>query len=161
MIKAQIIPACEGFKKLNMPKIEDKEFRNQLIDIHFALLDEKEKYEKAAKKTREVIITEPIQKQADEFEELRSKYLAETDAGKKAELERRLNTEFSDVNKATAELGKKLNELGLEEVKIGTVSKKKFREEYAKQDYSAAVVENLHPLLADDPEPAPKKPAKK
>lgn len=161
MIKAQIIPACEGFKKLNMPKIEDKEFRNQLIDIHFALLDEKEKYEKAINKVKEVYITEPIQKRAEEFEKLRQEYIKETDGGKKAELERRLNTEFSDVNKATLDYNKKVNEIGQEEVKIGTVSKKKFREEYAKQDYSAAVVENLHPLLADEQEPAPKKPAKK
>jgi len=160
MKKYQIVPACEGFKKLNMPKIEDKEFRNQLIGIHFDLLDEKEAYEKAIEKIKSVYITEPIQKRAEEFEKLHSEYITETDDGKKAELEKRLNTEFSDVHNATTDYQKKVNELGQEDVNIGTVSKKKFREEYIKQDYSAAVVENLHPLLADEPAEE-KKPKKK
>ena len=149
MLKYKIIPACEGFKKLNMPKIEDKEFRNQLIGIHFDLLDEKEKYEKAVEKLRAVYIV-PLQDRIDEVQKLARQYEGESDPEKRIRLRDQINS-FTDVDEAQIAFQKALEKLNKEEVGVPTISKKKFREEYAKQDYNPEVVENLHPLLADKP----------
>jgi len=158
MYKYKIIAACEGFKKLNMPKIEDKEFRNQLIGIHFDLLDEKEKYEKAVEKLKTVHIV-PLQDKIEEVQKLARQFEGESDQEKRMELRAKINS-YTDVDDAQVAYQKALDKLGKEEVEVQTISKKKFREEYAKQDYNAEVVEKLYPLLADDPA-EPKKPAKK
>ena len=155
MKKYQIIPACEGFKKLNVHKIEDKEFRNQLINIHFDLLDEKEKYEKAVEKLRTVHIV-PVQDYIDEVQKLARQYEGESDPEKRIQLRDKINS-YTEVDDAQIAFQKALEKLGKEEVDIRTVSKKKFREEYAKLEYNAEVVENLHPLLCDDPAENPAK----
>ena len=149
MKKYQIIPACEGFKKLNMPKIEDKELRNELIGIHFDLLDEKEQYERNVDKLRTVYIV-PLQDKIDEVQKLARQYEGESDPEKRIRLRDKINS-YTDVDEAEIAFQKAMEKLGKEEINIRTVSRKKFRQEYAKQEYNAEVVEKLHPLLCDDP----------
>lgn len=66
MKKKQLKPALEALKTFHMTKITDKSVRNKLIALHFALLDEDEKYRKDIDKL-DTVYFGPFEKERKEF----------------------------------------------------------------------------------------------
>jgi len=162
MKKREIKPALEGFKKVNMPKIEDKDFRNKLIAVHLQLLRDGRKYNEKVEDLEAAYLA-PIQERADELQKVAAQFDAETDTEKRAALLKKLNS-YNDVGEARVAFSREVEKLGKQPVKVAPLSLQKFTEEYMKQDYSAEVMEKVFPVFEDDAEEAPaerKKPAKK
>lgn len=159
MIKAQISSVCEGFKKTNLNKIKDKDFKNKTITTHLQLLKLKRAYEQAVEDLRTVHIT-PVQENLEKVQALAREYEGEADAQKRIEIRAKINS-FKDVDDAQIAFSKAVEKLGKEEVKIELIPLDKFIEEvYKEQDYDAAVVDQLFPVFSYE-DAAEKKPAKK
>ena len=160
MIKAQIASVCEGFKKTNLNKIKDKDFKNKTITTHLQLLKLKRAYEQAVEDLRTVHIT-PVQENLEKVQALAREYEGEADAQKRIEIRAKINA-FKDVDDAQIAFSKAMEKLGKEEVKIELIPLDKFIEEvYKEQDYDATVVDQLFPVFTYDAPASPKKPAKK
>lgn len=143
MKKAEIRTVLGALKQIRMPKIEDKELRNAIINNHFAIF-----------KTAKAV-------DAD-IEALRSSHLApyEDELREVDELQRRLQTEpensaslvkeinsHTELQKAVDEFNKAYETLMAEEVEVTPIDSDKFIEEYQKQDYDMSVVEALWPMF--------------
>ena len=126
MKKDEIRTALDALRKIKMPKIEDKDFRNLLIDLHYNLY-------KLGKKV-----------DAD-IEALRAAHLAsyEDDIAKM----KGLPEPGTELFEAITGYDKALNALLAEDVEIPAIDGDKFVSEYRKQDYDASVVEGLFPLF--------------
>lgn len=161
MYKREIRPALDGLKKVNMTKIEDKDFRNKLISVHLQLLKDGRKYNEKVEDL-ETAYLGPIQERADELQKVMAEYEVETDVEKKNELLKKLNS-YSDVGDSRRAFSREVEKLGKQPVKIESLSLQKFTEEYMKQDYSADVMEKVFPIFEEETESAvvQKKTAKK
>ena len=152
---SRVLGAC---KKIRMPKIEDKELRNQIIKDHLILLGKNKKYEQELENLRTVHLG-AYDKQIEKLQELQNQLQTETDRAKQAEIVREINA-MTEVRDAISPLNKAQDELGKKEVKgITLIDAVKFTEELQKQDYDCGIVEDIFPLLSYDVEE--EKPKKK
>lgn len=141
---SRVLGAC---KKIRMPKIDDKDFRNLLIKDHLILLGKNKKYEQELENLRTVHLG-AYDKEIDRLQELQNQLQTETDRAKQAEIVREINS-MKEVREAISAMNKAQDELGKAEVEgITLIDAVKFTEELQKQDYDFGIVEDIFPLLS-------------
>lgn len=145
MFKSEIKAALDAFKKIKMPKIDDKEFRNLLIENHFVLLEAGRKAETKLDDARKVAFSAFEDEQA-KIEDLQREFQGATDDERRA-INREIAS-FTNYWKATREYAKLVDDVNHEEVTgLKKVDRTKFMEAIEKQDYSLEWVEALYPLF--------------
>lgn len=146
MKKSEIKPALEALKKIKMPKIEDKELRNLIIEDHFTLLSLSRRTETKLEDARKVAFAD-LEEDQRAIEELNRKFQgAETDEERRA-INREINS-HEDYFKALEEYRKLIEKENEKEVKgLTKIDRTKFMKELDKQDYTLELVEGLYPLF--------------
>lgn len=145
MKKKQLRIALDALKTIKMTKIEDKPLRNDIIDNHFAMLGEWERFEKAAKKL-ETVHLGSFEDERREFDELQQRMHTCIDRKEQWEIMREINS-HGELRKAIGEYNKAFAELAEEEVEIKLIDRQKFMEEIAKQDFDLELIEALYPMF--------------
>lgn len=145
MKKKNIRTALDALKTIKMPKIEDKELRNGIINDHFTLLKAWDKYEKDVKNL-ETAHLGPFEEERQKVGELQQKLQTTTDRQEQLELSQEINS-HEDLFKAINAYHKAVSDLGEEEVKIKGMDRDKFMDEIAKQDFNLGLIEALYPMF--------------
>ena len=145
MKKKQIRAALDALKTIKMPKIEDKALRNGIINDHYTLLKEWDRYERDAK-ILETVHLGPFEEELKEIGKLQQKLQTSTDRKEQLDLVQEIN-DHEDLIKATNDHKKAVEDLGEEEVEINGIDHDKFMEEIAKQDFNLGLIEALYPMF--------------
>ena len=145
MKKKQIRAALDALKTIKMPKIEDKALRNGIINDHYTLLKEWDRYERDAK-ILETVHLGPFEEELKEIGKLQQKLQTSTDRKEQLDLVQEIN-DHEDLIKATNVHKKAVEDLGEEEVEINGIDHDKFMEEIAKQDFNLGLIEALYPMF--------------
>ena len=146
MKKSEIKPALEALKEIKMPKIEDKDLRNELIENHFALLDAGKKLD-AAIEAKKTVFLESYKEEENEMSELQNKINAAADREEAREIAKEINA-HRDYRAALRLYNEDLERLLKEEIDgLKPIDRVKFMEAIEKQDYKLSWVEALYPLF--------------
>ena len=162
MKKSEINAALAALKEIKMPKIEDKDLRNDLIENHFTLLDAGRKVDAAVEDMR-TVHTEAFKEDEQKIEELQQKLNETDDREEQRALIKQINS-FDARNKAVKQFNEEAAKLYAEEVTgLKPINREKFTEEIKKMDnMKLSWVEALYPLFViDQSEPAATAPKKK
>lgn len=160
MKKSEINAALAALKEIKMPKIEDKDLRNDLIENHFTLLDAGRKVD-AAVADKRTVYTEAFKEDEQKIEELQQKLNETDDREEQRALIKQINS-FDARNKAVKQFNEEAAKLYAEEVTgLKPINREKFMEEIKKMDnMKLSWVEALYPLFVlenKEPEAATKK----
>ena len=147
MKKKNIRTALDALKTIKMPKIEDKALRNGIINDHYTLLKEWDRYERDAKNLETVHLA-PFEEERQKVGELQQKLQTCTDRKEQLALVQEINS-HEDLLKAINDHNKAVADLGEEEVEIKGIDHDKFMEEIAKQDFNLGLIEALYPMFTE------------
>ena len=147
MKKFEIKSALDALKKIKMPKIEDKDLRNVLIENHYVLYDAGMKYDAAIEREKDVLLG-AYKEEQQVIEDLQRKLqMSESGSDEQRDIIRELNS-HEDYYKAVAKLNEKIIALGKENIDgLKKVDREKFMQELEKQEYDFNIVEGLYPLF--------------
>lgn len=145
MKKRELRLVLDAFKRIKMPKIEDKDLRNKMITCHLALIKELKKYEAELEDFR-VVHLGAFDDELAEYQELQNKINIEMNPEKRAELLEKLES-HKDLRDAIQAYNKAVVAAGEKDVEVEKIDAAAFVAEYQKQDYDASVVEALSPLF--------------
>lgn len=151
MKKNQARAALEALRTVRMPKIADKEVRNDLIADHFILFDVVEKFDKQAHKL-EAVHLGAFEEDRKKVGEIQGKIHAEKDAAKRNELIASLNgEEFKELNAAWETYAKEMNAYGNEPVEgLKPIDKDKFLAAVSDAELEFPQLEALYPMLTSN-----------
>lgn len=148
MKKSEIKAALDALKEIKMPKIENKELRNALIENHLTLLDAGRKVDAAAEDQRKVFL-EAYKEETREIENLQQKLRTEDDPAEQRSIAREINS-HKDYYEATRDLNERVEKLYAEEVPgLKKIDRTKFSEEIQKQDFKMSWFEGLYPMFEE------------
>lgn len=145
MKKKNIRTVLDALKTIKMPKIEDKALRNGIINDHYALLEEWDKFEKETKKL-ETVHLGSFEDERQQVNELQQKLALSLDRKEQIEIAKEINS-HKDLMKATDAYNKAFEELSNEDVAINGIERDKFMDEIAKQDFDLGLIESLYPMF--------------
>ena len=145
MKKRELRLVLDAFKRIKMPKIEDKALRNKMITCHLALIKELKKYEAELEDFR-VVHLGAFDDELAAYQELQNKINIEMNPEKRAELLEKLES-HKDLRDAIQAYNKAVADAGQKDVEVEKIDAAAFVAEYQKQDYDASVVEALSPLF--------------
>ena len=157
MKKNEIAAALAALKEIKLTKIEDKDFRNLIIDDHFILLDVGRKVDAKVEDSRKVFLEAH---KADEkaVNELNTKIAEALTREEKVAFARELREKHKDYLDAVKAFNDKVDSFYAEEVTgLKPIDREKFIEEMKKMDeFKLSWVEALYPLFVLE-EAKPKK----
>lgn len=142
--------ALDALKRIKMPVIEDKPFRNSIITTHLALLKEQRHYEKEAADL-EAAMLGAFADDREAIGKLQRELNAEKDVAKKEAIAAKINA-YKDLYDAWEAYTRALNKLGAEEVAVPGIPAEQFIAEIQKQDFDLGQIEALYPLFVDENE---------
>lgn len=146
MKKSEIKAALDALKEIKMPKIEDKELRNALINNHFALIDAGRKVDATAEDARKVFL-EAYKEEQEKIEALQQKLRTEDDPKEQRAISREIDS-HKDYMDAVKALNEKLVKLYEEPVEgLTRIDRVRFSEEIQKQDFKMSWFESLYPMF--------------
>lgn len=151
MKKNQARAALEALRTVRMPKIADKEVRNDLIANHFTLFDVVEKFDKQAHKL-EAVHLGAFEEDRKKVGQLQAQIQVEKDVTKRNELISSLNgEEFKELNAAWETYAKEMNAYGNEPIKgLKPIDRDKFLAAVADADLEFPQLEALYPMLTSN-----------
>lgn len=146
MKKSEIKNALTALKSIKMPKLEDKDFRNDLIADHIFLLGQQKKLE-ADVKDLEIAHLGAYEDERNKVAELQQRFQAEKDADKRKALSDEINS-HTELFKAILGYNKAVEALANEEIVLPRLFKAdKFVEAMENQDYDLGMVEAVFPMF--------------
>jgi hypothetical protein len=146
MKKSEIKNALTALKSIKMPKIESKDFRNELIADHIYLLGQQKKLESDAKDL-EIAHLGAYEDERNKVAELQQKFQSEKDADKRKALSDEINS-HTELFKAVLGYNKAVEALANEEIALPHLFEaNKFVEAMEGQDYDLSLVEAVFPML--------------
>ena len=129
-----------------MPKIEDKAFRNLIINDHYTIYDANQKFEAAVEREKAVILG-GYKEDEQKIGELQRELQASAPGEEQRAIARQL-LGFKDYEAAVRKFNDKVTELGKAEVKgLKKIDREKFMAEIEKQDFDLSIIEGLYPLF--------------
>lgn len=146
MKKNQIKGVLNGLKQVKMPKLADKDLRNELIKTHIQLLGQAKKFDSELEDVRAAILG-PYDDDIRTVQELQAKMAKEQDPQERKKINDEIESKTELLDAINA-FNKAIEEKGNEEIEVQPIDGEKFAMEYAEgQDYDAAVVEAIFPLF--------------
>ena len=146
MKKSEIKAALDALKEIKMPKIEDKELRNVLINNHFVLLDAGRKVDASAEDARRVFLEAYKEEQA-KIDDLQRKLRTEDDPQEQRAITREIDS-HKDYMDAVKALNEKLVKLYDEPVEgLTRIDRARFSEEIQKHDFKMSWFEGFYPMF--------------
>ena len=159
MKKSEIRVALDALKEIKLPKIEDKDIRNTIIENHFILLDASRKVDEKVEDNRKVFLA-AHKAEEKAVNELKAKIVEATNRDNKVALSKELREKYQCYFDAVDEFNESVDKLYAEEVPgLKPIDREKFIEELKNMDdFNLAWVEALYPLfMVSDGDKQPKK----
>ena len=154
MQKKEIRAALDALKEIKMPKIEDKDLRNNLIDNHFTLLDAGKKVDAEVEKKRTVFL-EAYKDEEQGVQEHQNKINEASTRDEQIELSKELRTKHKGYLDAVKDFNEDVNKLYKENVEgLKPIDREKFMDAIKEMDnMKLSWVEALYPLFVlEEPE---------
>ncbi len=146
MKKSEIKPALDSLKEIKMPKIENKELRNALIENHFVLFDASRKLDAAIDRLRAVKFS-AYKEEQEKVAGLQQKLQTAETVAEQRELLRQIQS-YEDYAKAAKEFAEEVDAMYKEELEgLKPINREKFTEAIQDQDYKMSWFEGLYPMF--------------
>ena len=147
MKKSEIKAALVQLKRIKMPKIEDKDLRNDIISNHFVLLDAGKKTDAAIEAKRTVFL-EAYKDEEQAVAELQTKINEAASREEQIALTKELREKHADYLQAVKDFNEDVDKMFAEQVDgLKPIAREKFMAEIEKQDFDLAMVEGLYPMF--------------
>ena len=146
MKKSEIRVALDALKKLKLPKIEDKEMRNNIISIHFFLLKAQKELDSAIADAEKDYL-DPYKDELRDISELQQKALLAKSQDEAMSYRREVQ-EHEDCNRAVASYNAEVTKILAEEIELpAKINHDSFIKNMENQDMGLDIQEALYPLF--------------